>query len=159
MPMRICLFEAYITHSIHRKSKFTIRTIRSTFTANQNLLYAQHAQRSPQIKLMMITLHTTFNDNDAPLIHASKRQKPTAQGNTLGKHPQTGLRPVRAKALYVNMLRMLLSLQDVPTPSNITRGVTPGCVLMPPRGATWVRDAYKYSILSLIHIWRCRRRG
>ncbi len=134
--MRICLFEAYITHSIHRKSKFTIRTIRSTFTANQNLLYAQHAQRSPQIKLMMITLHTTFNDNDAPLIHASKRQKPTAQGNTLGKHPQTGLRPVRAKALYVNMLRILLSLQDVPTPSNITRGVTPGCVLMPPRGAT-----------------------
>jgi|GEM_PF-5101638 len=85
--MRICLFEAYITHSIHRKSKFTIRTTRSTFTANQNLLYAQHAQRSPQIKLMMITLHTTFNDNDAPLIHASKRQKPTAQGNTLGKHP------------------------------------------------------------------------
>ena len=35
MPMRICLFEAYITHSIHRKSKFTIRTTRSTFTANQ----------------------------------------------------------------------------------------------------------------------------
>ena len=67
-------------------------------------------------------------------IHASKRQKPTAQDNTLGKHPQTGLRPVRAKALHIKALRMLLSLQDVPTPFNITRGVTPGCTLLPLRG-------------------------
>ena len=68
-------------------------------------------------------------------IHASKRQKPTAQGNTLGKHPCVGLRPVRAKALHIKALRMLLSLQDVPTPFNITRGVTPGCTLLPLRGA------------------------
>ena len=68
-------------------------------------------------------------------IHASKRQKPTAQGNTLGKHPCVGLRPVRAKALHIKALRMLLSLQDVPTPFNITWGVTPGCTLLPLRGA------------------------
>ena len=67
-------------------------------------------------------------------IHASKRQKPTAQGNTLGKHACVGLRPVRAKALHIKALRMLLSLQDVPTPFNITRGVTPGCTLLPLRG-------------------------
>ncbi len=57
--MRICLFEAYITHSIHRKSKFTIRTTRSTFTANQNLLYAQYVQHSPQIKIYYT--HNTLN--------------------------------------------------------------------------------------------------
>ena len=67
-------------------------------------------------------------------IHASKRQKPTAQGDTLGKHPYVGLRPVRAKALHIKALRMLLSLQDVHTPFNITRGVTPGCTLLPLRG-------------------------
>ena len=67
-------------------------------------------------------------------IHASKRQKPTAQGDTLGKHPCVGLRPVRAKALHIKALRMLLSLQDVHTPFNITRGVTPGCTLLPLRG-------------------------
>ena len=75
------------------------------------------------------------SNNPASLAHASKRQKPTAQGNTLGKHPQTGLRPVRAKALHIKALRMLLSLQDVPTPFNITRGVTSGCTLLPLRGA------------------------
>lgn len=67
-------------------------------------------------------------------IHASKRQKPTAQGDTLGKHPCVGLRPVRAKTLHIKALRMLLSLQDVHTPFNITRGVTPGCTLLPLRG-------------------------
>ena len=75
------------------------------------------------------------SNNVASLMYASKRQKPTAQGNTLGKHPQTGLRPVRAKVLHIKALRMLLSLQDVPTPSNITWGVTPGCMLLPLRGA------------------------
>ena len=73
----------------------------------------------------------TASNNVASLIYASKRQKPTAQGNTLGKHACVGLRPVRAKALYIKALRMLLSLQDVHTPFNITRGVTPGCMLLP----------------------------
>ena len=76
----------------------------------------------------------TASNNVASLIYASKRQKPTAQGNTLGKHACVGLRPVRAKALHIKALRMLLSLQDVPTPFNITRGVTPGCTLLPLRG-------------------------
>lgn len=76
----------------------------------------------------------TVSNNVASLIYASKRQKPTAQGNTLGKHACIGLRPVRAKALHIKTLRMLLSLQDVPTPFNITRGVTPGCTLLPLRG-------------------------
>ena len=74
------------------------------------------------------------SNNVAPLMYASKRQKPTAQGDTLGKHPYVGLRPVRAKALHIKALRMLLSLQDVHTPFNITRGVTPGCTLLPLRG-------------------------
>ena len=74
------------------------------------------------------------SNNVASLIYASKRQKPTAQGNTLGKHPYVGLRPVRAKALHIKALRMLLSLQDVHTPFNITQGVTPGCTLLPLRG-------------------------
>ena len=76
----------------------------------------------------------TASNNVASLIYASKRQKPTAQGNTLGKHACVGLRPVRAKALHIKALRMLLSLQDVPTPFNITQGVTPGCTLLPLRG-------------------------
>ena len=76
----------------------------------------------------------TASNNVASLMYASKRQKPTAQGNTLGKHPHIGLRPVRAKALHIKTLRMLLSLQDVPTPFNITQGVTPGCTLLPLRG-------------------------
>ena len=74
------------------------------------------------------------SNSAASLAHASKRQKPTAQGNTLGKHACVGLRPVRAKALHIKALRMLLSLQDVPTPFNITRGVTLGCTLLPLRG-------------------------
>ena len=74
------------------------------------------------------------SNSAASLAHASKRQKPTAQGNTLGKHACVGLRPVRAKALHIKALRILLSLQDVPTPSNITWGVTPGCTLLPLRG-------------------------
>ena len=74
------------------------------------------------------------SNSAASLAHASKRQKPTAQGNTLGKHACVGLRPVRAKALHIKALRMLLSLQDVPTPFNITWGVTPGCTLLPLRG-------------------------
>ena len=77
----------------------------------------------------------SVSNSAASLAHASKRQKPTAQGNTLGKHACVGLRPVRAKALHIKALRMLLSLQDVPTPFNITRGVTPGCTLLPLRGA------------------------
>ena len=76
----------------------------------------------------------TASNNVASLIYASKRQKPTAQGNTLGKHACVGLRPVRTKALHIKALRMLLSLQDVPTPFNITWGVTPGCTLLPLRG-------------------------
>jgi len=75
------------------------------------------------------------SNNVASLIYASKRQKLTAQGNTLGKHAYVDLRPVRAKALHIKALRMLLSLQDVPTPFNITQGVTPGCTLLPLRGA------------------------
>ena len=74
------------------------------------------------------------SNNDASLMYASKRQKTTAQGNTLGKHACVDLRPVRAKALHIKALRMLLSLQDVPTPFNITQGVTPGCTLLPLRG-------------------------
>ena len=71
-------------------------------------------------------------------IHASKRQKPTAQGNTLGKHPYVGLRPVRAKALHIKALRMLLSLQDVPHRSTLP-GVLPRAVRYCPCGAytTW----------------------
>lgn len=85
-------------------------------------------------KRQKLQLCGNASNNVASLIYASKRQKLIAQGNTLGKHPQTGLRPVRAKALHIRTLRMLLSLQDVPTPSNITQGVTPGCTLLPLRG-------------------------
>ena len=78
------------------------------------------------------------SNSAASLAHASKRQKPTAQGNTLGKHACVGLRPVRAKALHIKALRMLLSLQDVPTPSNIA-WVLPRAVRYCPFGAhiTW----------------------
>lgn len=85
-------------------------------------------------KRQKLQLCGNASNNVASLIYASKRQKLIAQGNTLGKHPQTGLRPVRAKALHIRTLRMLLSLQDVPTPSNITHGVTPDCTLLPLRG-------------------------
>jgi len=94
---------------------------------NSTLIYSSSRQ--------IHNFRANASNNVASLMYASKRQKPTAQGNTLGKHAQTGLRPVRAKALHIKTLRMLLSLQDVPTPSNITRGVTPGCTLLPLRGA------------------------
>ena len=95
------------------------------------------------------------SNSAASLAHASKRQKPTAQGNTLGKHACVGLRPVRAKALHIKALRMLLSLQDVHTPFNITRGVTPGCTLLPLRGrqSSMHTNSGKHLVLRTFPTW------
>ena len=104
LPSYLCAFDKLLVDSWQIKIANMYRNL--------------HASKRQKLQLC-----GNASNNVALLIYASKRQKPTAQGNTLGKHPHMGLRPIRAKALHIKTLRMLLSLQDVPTPSHITRGV------------------------------------